>query len=527
MSTVEATAAPKLAAFDTSLQPPSTGSTDFVRFEWAEVRSSGIVPLNVSSVAGTAEDRAEFLAGAELLRLVGERRMPGARLHPQQLLVHDVLAAGRGVNSILLPRRSAKSTSLIAEGLGRAQAREDYRVGILTATTGKAGRSRFKKDVVPHLTRLHPDKRTAPYVITLAAGQEAVQFRGSGGFVQWLSTVEDARGEAFDMLIVDEAQDPEPTEGADVLAAVMPTLDTRPDAQLVFAGTAGLYRRGNLLWDALDRGRRGSAGILEYAAPPHTTDDELAAWDPTDEHPAGHVRELVLAAHPGIDTLTTLQRVRENFEALPREVFAREYLSLFGDAGGGSGVVNMERWADGAIAGDLPQPPDRFALAMSVHPDQRSAAIVAVWRVEGFAHLLVLDHRRGVSWVADEALRLSRRYSTPIVHDVQGAVSVEVEFLQRQTPRPRLAPQTFPNIKTAAALLIKEIDDGRVRHYDQDPLSEAARLARKRSVGPTAWALGRGDAEDDIVCLEAAAMALRAFDDTPNRPKLLNVVSQT
>jgi len=126
-----------------------------------------------------------------------------------------------------------------------------------------------------------------------------------------------------------------------------------------------------------------------------------------------------------------------------------------------------------------------------------------------------------VTWVADEALRLSRKYSTPIVHDVQGAVSVEVEHLNRQRPRPRLAPQTFPNVKTAAALIIKEIEAGHVRHYDQDDMNEAARLVVKRPVGPTAWALGRGDAEDDIVCLEAAAMGLRAYDDGGKRKAIM------
>lgn len=489
---------------------------------WDSIRDSGIAPLNQSALGGTDADRREFLAGAELLRLVGERALPNLSLQPQQLRLHDTLSGAAGSSSaLLLPRRSSKSTTLIAEALGRARNRLDYRAAIITATTGKAGRSRFRKDVVPPLSALYPDRKTAPFRLTLAAGQEAVTFHESGGFVQWLSTVEDARGEAFDFLIVDEAQDPDPAEASDIVAAVMPTLDTRPGAQLVFAGTAGLFRRGNLLWDALARGRAGSAGILEYAAPAHTTGEELAAWLPTDETPAGCVRDLVLAAHPGIGTLTTLERVCENFDALPREVFAREYLSLFGDVSGGLGVVDLEKWNAGRLGGDLPQPPERFAMAVSVHPDQRSAAIVAAWRdVDGLAHLLVLDHRRGVQWLADEALRLSRRYSVPIAHDVQGAVTVETEHLLRQRPRPRLLPQSFPNVKTAAALLVKEVDAGRVRHWGQDALDEAARLARKRSVGPTAWALGRGHAEDDIVCLEAAAMALRVFDDSQHRPAL-------
>lgn len=159
-------------------------------------------------------------------------------------------------------------------------------------------------------------------------------------------------------------------------------------------------------------------------------------------------------------------------------------------------------------------------MAIAVHPDQISACIVAAWRVRGKARILVIDHRRGVDWLTKRARELAQKYRVPIVHDTNGAVTVEAEALARMRPRPKLLGQTFPNIKTAAALIIKEIEAGRLEHYDQDTLNDAARLAKKRSVGPTAWALGRQLPEHDIIDLEAAAMALRVYDENSNRVAL-------
>lgn len=121
--------------------------------DWLELRGRVVLPQESSELVTSGADRAEFLRGAELLRFHGELAMRGRSVQPQQMLVCDVLAAGHARNAFLLPRRSSKSTSLIAVALGRAEAREDYRVGILTLTSGKAGRSRFLKDVVPALER--------------------------------------------------------------------------------------------------------------------------------------------------------------------------------------------------------------------------------------------------------------------------------------------------------------------------------------------------------------------------------------
>lgn len=489
---------------------PATAQTVEILSEagWLARRSLAVPPRTVSELVTTEEDRAEFLRGATMLRFHGARAMRGRCPQPQQLVVVDALAAGRSRNAVLLPRRSSKSTTLIAIGLGRAEAREDYRVGILTMTTGKAGRSRFLKDVVPALERSGTDCR-----IVRAHGQERVEFP-DGGMVQWLSTIDDLRGEAFDLIILDEAGEADPQKVEDTLAAALPTLDTRPGAQIVAAGTAGKYRRGNLLWSWLVMGREGKAGIVEYALPETITEDDVESW--------AAIRAHMLAAHPGIGTLTTEDAVQGNYETLPRLVFLAEYGGLFGDEGGTVSLFDPVKWARTGVDGALPAPPERFTLAFAAHPDQLTVSIVAAWRDEkGKAVPLLLEHVQGIDKAPALLLKYARRYRVPIIYDAGSQVNaLIVEKLSQANPRPKFDPKTYADVKRAASLVVDEVDRENVVHYrDQLVLTEGVHRTMKRKSGDRGWLLGRDPKapNDDITPVEAWALAQLVYDTT--RPK--------
>ncbi len=493
---------------------------------WLALREEALPPLHVSELVTTDEDRREFLRGATMLRFHGPRAMRGRSVKPQQLLVADVLAAGHQKNAALLPRRSSKSTSVLAVALGRAEARDDYRVGVLTMTTGKAGRSRFLKDVVPAIER--SGLPLGSYKVVRAAGQERIEFPTSGGSVAWLSTVDDLRGEAFDLIILDEAGEADPQKVEDTLAAALPTLDTRPGAQIVVAGTAGKYRRGNLLHDWLVLGRTPDpetgevrAGIVEYAMPETLTEEDTDSWEA--------IRPHVLASHPGIGTLTTEKAIRDNYLTLPRETFLREYGGLFGDEGGSVSLFDPLKWARTGVDGALPAPPERFSLAFAPHPDQISVSIVAAWRDdEGRAVALQLDHLSGIDEAAPRLLKYARRYKVPVVYDAGSQVGqLIVERLTRATPRPKLHPFTYPDVKRAASLIVDEVDRENVVHYrDQLVLTEAIHLTVKRKSGDRGWLLGRDPKrpDDDITPAEAWAIALLHYDGSKPKPRVRSFV---
>lgn len=493
-----------------SPKAPAIGS-DLALPEWVSLRNSALPPRVMSGFGVSDVDREEFLGGARALGLLGGSKT----LKPQQLVMVDVLNAGCKFNSILWPRRSSKTTTLLAWMIGRGLAKPDYRMAYVMMTNAKKSRDRFLSDVVKPLERMFPDKDSRPFVIGLGKGSERVTFT-NGALLQFLGPKgSELRSDAYDLLVLDESGEAGPEDGEDVITAALPTMDTRPGAQVVFAGTAGKYRKGNLLHDELEKGRAGMPrhGIVEYAV-----EDQEFADDVTWEE----IEPLVLDSHPGIGTLTTLEDVHDNFDNLGIERFAAEYLGVFGRIGVAVTVINMKRWEAGTRDEDKPQPPARFAMAIVVHPLQLFSAIVAAWRVEDVAYILVLDHRPGLTWFKPKVKDLARKYpKLPIGHDSQGAVMVEVSALGRTRPRLNLVPRNTANIITAAGLLVKEVDEGNVEHWGQDVLTNAATIARRRDIGEKQWALGRpkGEDEADIIALEGGSIALELYDSWkwPNR----------
>lgn len=483
--------------------------------DWDSLRDSHTPPRYVSSFDGGDSLRAEFMAGADLLGIAD-------KLQPQQLVIADALnavnAEGHPLNpmvGVLIPRRSSKTTSILAVLLGRCASRPNYRVAFTLATTGQKARDRFRADIVGPLERLYPDENNRPFRIRKAAGSEAIEFENGSLFRVLTPSGESFRSDAFDCVFVDEAGEATPETTTDLLTGILPTMDTRPDAQIIIAGTAAKYRTGNMLWDVLQKGRAGEDeyGIVEYAASQDVTVDDIPDWDAA--------VPLVLEAHPGIGTLTTLAKVKRNFDALPREQFMREYLSVFEDAGFSESAVNLRRWLAAQLDTDAPEPPKRFAIGVAVTLNQTAASIVAAWREDGDARVLVLDHRPGTVWVADR-LRELAKYKVPIVYNNIGTTRAEIDaLLFDRAVKPYLKPQTMTNVSTAAALFVREVDNGRIGHWDDQALLTAVQTARKRQMA-NAWGFGRGNNPDaDITALEAASMALRVYDEQPAKKPMV------
>lgn len=461
-------------------------------------------PLHVSRIELDLE---AFEAGAAALGITRGGRV----LYEQQRQVAGVCDAGERFVAISMPRRSTKTTSVMAWALGRCLADDGLQVAFTAATSGKSARDRFMKDAAVQLDKVP----NPPWRVKRSAGMERVEFNNGSLFQVMAPSGDDFRGQQFDKVIVDEAQEAKDDESGDLLAAILPTMDTQQHAQLILSGTAGKARTGNLLWDQLERGRHGDGGILEYGVAQDTSVDAVSTW--------AEVEPLLLACHPGIGTLTTLEIIRANFDRIANHaLFASEYLGLWGLAGSSVGVFEPARWNDSELAVEqLPEPPERFGLAFAAAPSQLAAAIVAAWRDEsGHAHLLLIDHRAGTRWLARRLTELSLRYRLPVSFDNFGVNIVEVDKLTRQKPRPTLNPLDLRGSSTAAAKLVEEVRDGNVFHYGQDALTEAVLTARRRPIGPKGYAFGRPSLNADIAAVEAASIALHAFDQSPAKARV-------
>jgi hypothetical protein len=376
------------------------------------------------------------------------------------------------------------------------------RIAFTMATTREAARAKFMADILPIMEDF-AELRGDVHLLK-GAGYERIEFNRSV-FQVVAPSDKSFRSKEFDIIVIDEAGEAAPEFKDDVLPAALPTMDTSSIGMLILMGTAGHYRAGNLLWDAL---ADPDASVVNHSSGDDIDVSALADWD--------YASAMLEQYHVGLRTgLTTLPRLKRNWALLTPDAFAREYLNVWGDAGGAGGLFSKDAWAALWLPGDLPSPPRRFALAIAASEDNGS--IVAAWRDEhGEARLLLLEHREGRAWLPSASRDLARRYRVPVVLDprasqVMADVKQRVEQLR---PAPRVEVQDYEDVAAAHERMVAEVEAGTVRHYAQQPLTDAFLRVKRMQMGAR-WKFGRIHEADDITAAQAATLALRYYDANP------------
>ena len=540
--------------FETAPVPPPEGSTEFSLHLWEKVRSRGIEPAFRGELSDDDELRLEFLRGARLmgyelvdlddLDTIAEMRRqspPRFPLQPQQLLLVDALNAGYDENVVEVPRRASKTTTIFLWCLGRCWSRPGYQV-TFSAQNGVKTTARLR-EWKTRIDRTWPDPEAGlpPWRRNLGTKPKAVQrqialfgeelgaedaaptgrgFRilmgevGKGIYFdngsQFLGFKPDAdayRGEAGDVSWIDEAQEVDPEEGADLLAGIVPLQDTKEGATLVISGTTGEARAG-IFWERIDKLRSGDPDIggVDYCAPEDTP------WEVVENEDAAIA--LLLTVHPGVGTLTTEEKMRKNWRKLGKPQWAREYLSLWPETFG-TRAIDAGLWEAGALASKPARPP-RVAFGLAIKPGGSTAAICAAWRnSRGVAYVEVIEHRSGTAWLPKRMQELTQRYrgSTIAYDDIAEGKATATEA-QVLSPKPRLRVQTYRETAAGCIRIMRDLERGTLRHSSQIGLDAAVAVAGKREVrnDQGIWLWTPAEPGADITCLDAATRALRNWD---------------
>lgn len=488
---------------------------------WIAYRDEGIEPLDQSELVTTYQSRAEFLTGAWLLNSTTRTGLLYS-LEPQMLRVSDMLTAGKKKNAVIEPRRSSKTTTLFCILLGRCYLRPLYFAGFSLLTTAKKTTERFMLDIYGPITRQWPDTDTRPVKVIRSNGFQRVEFP-NGSVLHALSPDGDAvRSGAYDCLLLDESGHASVERWEDVIGAVIPSFDTRPEGQLVLAGTAGKYRDGSVFWNYLNDQTKGR---IRYTVPDDTDPLELEAWEPSEQYPDARVRELIERIHPGLHGLTTLETIAENFVDLTREQFILEYLGIFGAEGSNVRFIPAPLWEEAAQAEVPTTKPKAFTMAIAIHPDGLYASVsYATLLPDGRMAIGLMYHQEGVQGFAMEVLKLSRKHGVPIIYDVKSqAAVVEVEALKKAKPVPMLEPVDATAVRLGATKVMKGLRERTLLHYRDEELDNAAEVAVKRDWGYSGnWSFGRPRKEPntDITPLEAASLALQYLQEPKKREKI-------
>lgn len=512
--------------------------------EW-RARAEAFTPIRMTPLVTTPQSRGEFIEGARLLRLDKRQRAGdgGYGPSPMQLLVADVLAAGRFMNVIFEPRRSTKTTAVQAVLLGRCAHREDYRVGWTMFTTGLKVGERFRDDIVQHLERLYPDPRLSPIVVNKGKGYESLLFRDTSAKLSvYAPNADGFRSGGFDAAFGDEAAEADVEQGEDVTRAVIPTMDTKIGAQFILAGTGQKWRTGNLMWENL---HDDEAAIAWHGIPETVDRRELVSWEPDLPHPktgatGGRMREFIQLHHPGVGYTTPLEAPKRSFDKVSLDDFLLEYGGQFGFEGAADVLIPPAQlasaWTDEPFPAEMPA---RMSVAFKAHHLGTHGSLAVAWEYDEPSDLvsdalaLVGEQekpaRRAVAlWWWDQSLlgvdnallTRMRRTRAPLVYDKRGYTEEIVERgkLARAVPKVTVKPTKTSDIPVSTVGLLRALEHGTLVMFRHPALEKAASIATRQAFGNYGtfrFGAPKDDPEADVTPIEAAALALLYLDDAP------------
>lgn len=408
-----------------------------------------------------------------------------------------------------IARRSAKTTAILAVLLGRCFNRPGYKV-INTAQDGLRARNKLRE--VMRALQLAGFEARGLGKLYWSNGLERIDFANGSSWIALPPEPGAFRSDAADAILIDEAGEL-PVDKADALqAGLLPLMDTRPDGQLIIAGTPNIDQRAGLLWATLADLEAGVAGVggVVYAG-----DDREVFADLSDPDQPVYDLELLRRIHPGISCgLTTEAKVLSRIGKMGITKWCAEYLCQW-PRNAGAAALDGDAWDACEAAGGLPVRPERVGLAWDVDPDGSQAALVAAWRDDrNRAHFEVLACRPGTDWLPRVGKEADAKHPRAggLAHDPIGQNLEVSERMSRAPHRVRQKPLRASQLVGAAARIEKEIRLRNVVHYAQADLTDAVKGAAWRPMGKDGRLFARQASAASVATLVAASEALWAYD---------------
>ena len=384
---------------------------------------------------------------------------------------------------LTVPRQSGKTTLILAIMIHRALFYGAPQRIAYTAQTGHDARQKLLDDFVPLLER-------SPFAglidrVYRANGDEAIIF-GNGSRIEVLrNSISAGHGRTLDLAIIDEAF----ADEDDVREqALLPTMATKKDAQILVVSTAGT-ERSLYLKRKVDQGRAASEadpgeGIayFEWSASP---DD-----DPFD-------REVWRRVMPALGNTVEESAVEHAMSTMTLNEFRRSYLNVWSTVS--EQMIPQKVWAASCSAKIAPAGALTFAVDVAL---DRSRGAIAVCDQQG--NIELIENKEGVAWIQQRTLDLFRRWKGSVVVDGYGPASSFVDPL-KQVGVPINIYRTA-DVVAACALFYDAILDKSIHVKSDDRLDKAVAAATRRAVGQQ-WLFQRNTPDADISPLYAACLA--------------------
>ncbi len=390
---------------------------------------------------------------------------------------------------------------------------------LYSAHRGKTVRKMFKaiREIVEGNQDIYRELAPDGGGIYKAAGSEGIYF-ANGGMIEFQTrTTSGARGETYDIIIVDEAQ--ELTQGQ--LDAMKPTTlaSDSGDPQMIYLGTPpGPDCPGTVFRKMHDKAHAGGEGIwwLEWAVeePVDTADFDacLDAAYRTNPAMGYRIRERVMA-----DAIRTATDVAG---------FNREYLNWWSRQHVDS-VIGADGWERCAIE-DAPGLDDENApcFAVKFSLDGKRASIAAAAKMDdGRVYVEVpsgcnASCSRGIRWVEDFAASVAGGAGKIVIDGKSHADDLYRRLRGKKVPKSCLDTPAPSWVADACSSFVTAIDEGTLAHGGQQAAAYAVDNTTKRKIGNGGGFGFEAATEDaDATLLEAMALAYQAAMTNKRNPK--------
>jgi len=436
-------------------------------------------------------------AGEEARQLAASA---GLHLDPWQVRALDSMLGERDDGrwaafefGLVVPRQNGKGAVLEARELAGLFLFDEQLI-LHSAHEFKTAQEAFRR--VLHLVENTEHLRQRVKRVRTSHGEEGIEL-DTGARLRFVArSTSSSRGFSADLIVLDEAM----SLNAETMGAMLPTLASRDNPQVVYASSAPLSTSTQLhaLRARALAGGDGSLGYMEWSAA-DVDDPELpATW---------------AAANPSFGIRITEDYIGRERAAMPESVFLRERLGI-PDAPVtqvDERLVDLDAWSACLDGGSTIHGPMHWAV--DITPDRRMAAIaVAGRRVDDVVHVEVVDHRPGTSWVAERLAELLDRWGRSAVTIDPGspAGSLVVTVRERGVEVREVSGR---QVAQATGQFFDLVHSGDLRHIGQAPLTAAVDGATRRPLGES-WTWNRRAVSVDICPLMAATLALGSLLDT-------------
>ncbi|MDP2712104.1 MAG: hypothetical protein Q8O56_12885 [Solirubrobacteraceae bacterium] len=430
---------------------------------------------------------------ADLLRQSLDRREDGRWSH------FEVAA--------IVPRQNGKGTLLEARALAGLYLDPDCRLIVHSAHEFATSLEAFRR--LLDLIEAVPELAEQVESVKWSHGQEGVTLHDCSRIVFKTRTKSGGRGLSADLLILDEAM----ILSEAALGALLPTLSARPNAQVIYTGSAvdqNVHEHGVVLARVRERGQAHDASLafVEFAA-----DAELHELLSDVERMADP--ELWRQANPALDVRISRGFVERERLALAPRTFAVERLGV-GDWPLTAPEVTslLPPGLRAAMLDPGSQPVGRLTLAFDVAPNRGRASIaVHGRRGDGLRHVEIVDARDGTGWVVERVAQLVKDHDIGAVRaDAIGpAASLFAALASRAVV---VVPISAREYASACGEFFDAATQHRLRHPGSPELDAAMAGAATRSLGD-AWAWARKASSVDITPLVACTLAAYGSDTPP------------